>query len=241
MPSSASSQKMNRATNRRNPIAPIRLFCCPGMGRHHKPALLSLSCGSKGMSRERRTGSDWVELTTTAMGGQGDALAEWQGKRVFVPFALPGERVRARLQPAAGGDLAASDVEILEPSPDRRAAWSRAVRRLCAAGVGGAGLSRLEGRRGAPGPRPSRPRPAGALRVGVRAGRDAAARRVRGGAAGRRGPARLPRARQRRDRRPACLPDPGARARRSDGAAARGAAPGAARWRCAPTSWRPRP
>jgi 23S rRNA (uracil1939-C5)-methyltransferase len=73
------------------------------------------------MSREYRTGSDWVELTTTAMGGQGDALAEWQGKRVFVPFALPGERVRARLLPAAGGDLAAIDVEILEPSPDRRA------------------------------------------------------------------------------------------------------------------------
>ena len=55
------------------------------------------------------------------MGGQGDAVAEWQGKRVFVPFALPGERVRARLQPAAGGDLTATDVEILEPSPDRRA------------------------------------------------------------------------------------------------------------------------
>ena len=57
------------------------------------------------MSRERRTGSDTVELTTTAMGGQGDALAEWQGKRVFVPSALPGERVRTRLLPAAGGDL----------------------------------------------------------------------------------------------------------------------------------------
>jgi 23S rRNA (uracil1939-C5)-methyltransferase len=66
-------------------------------------------------------GSEKVELVTIAMGGLGDAVAEWQGKRVFVPFALPGERVRARLQPAAGGDLAAIDVEILEPSPDRRA------------------------------------------------------------------------------------------------------------------------
>src|SRR5262245_59296219 len=65
--------------------------------------------------------SEKVELVTTAMGGQGDAVAEWQGKRVFVPFALPGERVRARLQPAAGGDLTASEVEILESSPDRRA------------------------------------------------------------------------------------------------------------------------
>ena len=63
-----------------------------------------------------------MELRTTVMGGQGDAVAEWQGKRVFVPFALPGERVRARLAPAAGGDLTATDVEILEASPDRRAA-----------------------------------------------------------------------------------------------------------------------
>src|SRR5262245_48895558 len=67
-------------------------------------------------------GHDKVELMTTAMGGQGDALAEWEGKRVFVSFALPGERVRAQLQPAAGGDLAAKDVEILAASPDRRAA-----------------------------------------------------------------------------------------------------------------------
>ena len=73
------------------------------------------------MNRDHRTGSEQVELRTTAMGGQGDAVAEWQGKRVFVPFALPGERVRARLQPAAGGDLTATDVEILEASPDRRA------------------------------------------------------------------------------------------------------------------------
>ena len=56
------------------------------------------------------------------MGGQGDALADWQGKRVFVPFALPGERVRAHIQSAGGGDLAAKDVEILAASPDRRAA-----------------------------------------------------------------------------------------------------------------------
>ena len=73
------------------------------------------------MNRDHRTGSEQVEFRTTAMGGQGDAVAEWQGKRVFVPFALPGERVRARLQPAAAGDLTATDVEILEPSPDRRA------------------------------------------------------------------------------------------------------------------------
>ena len=71
------------------------------------------------MSGTDHASADKVELVTTAMGGQGDAVADWQDRRVFVPFALPGERVRARLRPAAGGDLAAADIEILEPSPDR--------------------------------------------------------------------------------------------------------------------------
>lgn len=60
-----------------------------------------------------------VELVPAAMGGQGDAIAEWQGRRVFVPLALPGERVRATLQPAAAGDYLATRMDILEASPDR--------------------------------------------------------------------------------------------------------------------------
>jgi 23S rRNA (uracil1939-C5)-methyltransferase len=71
------------------------------------------------MSETDHARADKVELVTTAMGGQGDAVANWQGRRVFVPSALPGERVRARLRPAAGGDLTAADVEILESSSDR--------------------------------------------------------------------------------------------------------------------------
>jgi len=31
------------------------------------------------MNRDHRTGSEQVEFRTTAMGGQGDAVAEWQG------------------------------------------------------------------------------------------------------------------------------------------------------------------
>lgn len=60
-----------------------------------------------------------VELAPAFMGGQGDAIADWQGKRVFVPFALPGERVQAELQPRAGGDLAATHLELLSASPER--------------------------------------------------------------------------------------------------------------------------
>jgi 23S rRNA (uracil1939-C5)-methyltransferase len=71
------------------------------------------------MSPIENADSRTIELLTVAMGAQGDAIADWEGRRVFVPFALPGERVRATLRHAAGGDLAASVVAILEPSPER--------------------------------------------------------------------------------------------------------------------------
>ena len=71
------------------------------------------------MNRADSDSVDQVELMIKAMGGQGDALADWRGKRVFVPLALPAERVRAKLRPAAGGDLAALAVEVLERSADR--------------------------------------------------------------------------------------------------------------------------
>ena len=71
------------------------------------------------MSRAGSAITDKIELLTTAMGAQGDAIAEWRGKRVFVPFALPGERVRAALRSAAGGDLSATAAEILAASPER--------------------------------------------------------------------------------------------------------------------------
>ncbi len=71
------------------------------------------------MSRADNGNHDTVDLVPATMGGQGDAIAEWQGKRVFVPFALPGERVRATLYTASGGDYLATRVGILTPSPDR--------------------------------------------------------------------------------------------------------------------------
>lgn len=71
------------------------------------------------MSRSDNGNSDKIDLVPAAMGGQGGAVAEWRGKRVFVPFALAGERVRALLRPAAGGDFVATEIEVLEASPDR--------------------------------------------------------------------------------------------------------------------------
>lgn len=60
-----------------------------------------------------------VELVPTHVGAQGDAVAEHAGRRVFIPFALPGESVRVATQARAGGEMAGEGLEILAPSPDR--------------------------------------------------------------------------------------------------------------------------
>ena len=59
-----------------------------------------------------------VELTITAVGAQGDGVAARPGSSspVHVPFALPGERVRARVEGGRG-----EIVELLQASPQRTA------------------------------------------------------------------------------------------------------------------------
>lgn len=58
------------------------------------------------------------DLTIDALGGEGDGIATLpDGNKIFVPLALPGERVRVRL-PGEGGGKAVLDA-VLTPSPDR--------------------------------------------------------------------------------------------------------------------------
>jgi 23S rRNA (uracil1939-C5)-methyltransferase len=56
------------------------------------------------------------ELRVAAMGARGDATAEGQDGPVYVAYALPGERVRARVWGAR-----AEVIGVLEPSPERQA------------------------------------------------------------------------------------------------------------------------
>jgi 23S rRNA (uracil1939-C5)-methyltransferase len=59
-----------------------------------------------------------VTLATLAYGG--DALGRLSdGRAVFVPFALPGETVRARAVDEKRGHVRAQLLEVLEPSPER--------------------------------------------------------------------------------------------------------------------------
>ena len=58
--------------------------------------------------------SDERELLIARLGAQGDGVAETTGAPVFVPFALPGERVIADVDGARGRLL-----RVLQPSPER--------------------------------------------------------------------------------------------------------------------------
>lgn len=58
-----------------------------------------------------------VELTTMAHGG--DALGRHEGKVIFVPYAMPGETVRAEIVNDKGHYAFARLVEIVERSPER--------------------------------------------------------------------------------------------------------------------------
>lgn len=74
---------------------------------HHKPA--------------PRIVTDTVplEMTVEKLVPGGDGLARHEGKVVFVPGSLPGERIRARLTESKKDFARAEILEILAPSPDR--------------------------------------------------------------------------------------------------------------------------
>lgn len=61
-----------------------------------------------------------VELTIERPAPGGRMIARHEGRVVFVAGAIPGERVRVRLERPRGGTLFATTVEVVEPSPDRR-------------------------------------------------------------------------------------------------------------------------
>ena len=49
----------------------------------------------------------------------GEGLARLDGRVVFTPFVLPGERIRAQARQEKPGLVRAQTVEVLAPSPER--------------------------------------------------------------------------------------------------------------------------
>lgn len=60
-----------------------------------------------------------LEITIEKLVPGGDGMARHDGKVVFVPMALPGEKARVRMVESKKDFARATVLEILEPSPDR--------------------------------------------------------------------------------------------------------------------------
>ena len=73
------------------------------------------------------------EVTVEKLVYGGDGLARLDGRVVFAPFVLPGERILARAEQEKPGMVRARMLEVLEAAPDRVAAPCpvyRTLRRL---------------------------------------------------------------------------------------------------------------
>ena len=87
--------------------------------------------------QDRGNGGLVLELTAGPPANGGSCVARHDGRVVFVRYALPGERVRAKVTAERGSHWHAEVVDVLEPSPDR-------VESLCPiAGADGAGCCDL--------------------------------------------------------------------------------------------------
>ena len=62
---------------------------------------------------------DAFTLQLTAIAHGGAALGRHEGRVIFIPYALPGETVRAKITEDKGRYAFARLIEVLEPSPDR--------------------------------------------------------------------------------------------------------------------------
>lgn len=60
-----------------------------------------------------------IEVTIADVGVRGDGVALWEGKRLFVPFALAGERVKAEIVGETGDGIQARLIEVLKPAAER--------------------------------------------------------------------------------------------------------------------------
>lgn len=69
--------------------------------------------------RVRRGGGRQVEATIESLGGRGDGLARLDGRPVFVPLTVPGDRVRLRVTGEKAGGFKAEVLELLSPGPGR--------------------------------------------------------------------------------------------------------------------------
>ena len=69
--------------------------------------------------RARPGGGRQVEIEIASIGGRGDGVGHYQGRPVFVPGALPGDRLRVGLTGPRAGGSKGRILEMLAEGPDR--------------------------------------------------------------------------------------------------------------------------
>lgn len=69
--------------------------------------------------KARRGGGRQVEVTVDTLGARGDGVTQLDGRPVYLPMTLPGDRVIARIQGERAGGLKAEVVELIETGPGR--------------------------------------------------------------------------------------------------------------------------
>jgi 23S rRNA (uracil1939-C5)-methyltransferase len=60
-----------------------------------------------------------AELVVECLGAQGDGIARWRGETIFLPFAVPGDRVRVELGMRRGPGREGRVVELIDSGPRR--------------------------------------------------------------------------------------------------------------------------
>jgi 23S rRNA (uracil1939-C5)-methyltransferase len=60
-----------------------------------------------------------IDVTVERIGAAGDGIARWQGHPVYLPFTLPGDRVRARLGARRGDGYEGHVVDLIAAAPGR--------------------------------------------------------------------------------------------------------------------------
>ncbi len=63
--------------------------------------------------------SDVFELELTRMAHGGSAIGRYEGRAIFVPYTIPGEKITARIVQDKGRFARAEGITLLEPSPAR--------------------------------------------------------------------------------------------------------------------------
>jgi 23S rRNA (uracil1939-C5)-methyltransferase len=60
-----------------------------------------------------------AEIAVERIGGQGDGIGQFEGRPVYVPATVPGDRLSVRIVTAKGDGLAGEAIELLAPGPAR--------------------------------------------------------------------------------------------------------------------------